>query len=356
VGVDLGNRSVVRFLDAGTLAVIREIKTPLGAAYLGISTEVQFAFGLPGTFTADGALLVMSLSLPSEPDDVFVVDVPTGVIGAARADVRPGLDQLRGLEASLVSVPAFDGQSIPVNVYLPRGAQGRVPTIVMFHGGPDQSSAFEWTPVTQIFTSFGFAVIEPNIRGSTGFGRAWEMGDDRERRVDAMKDVASVNAWARAQPWCAGDKLVVAGGSYGGYVVLMALSRQPELWAAGVDLAGITDLTTFVEADASARRYLTEFGDPRTPEGKQLLADFSPLADVDQIVDPLFVYQGQNDDRVPRDQADAMVAALRKRGRTVEYMVAPDEGHTLSRRANQLEFYSRVLRFLADALQPAARN
>jgi dipeptidyl aminopeptidase/acylaminoacyl peptidase len=350
VSLDLGNRSLVRLLDAHTLVPRRDVATPTGATYLGVGTEVQFVLAVPGTFTADGAELVIGVSEPHAPDDLFRVTTATGEVSPLRADPRPGLARLPAIDATIVDVPAFDGQPIPVNVYLPEDRPARLPTIVLFHGGPDQSSAFEWSPMTRVFTAHGYAVLEPNIRGSAGFGQAWETGDDREKRADAMRDVASVNAWARRQPWCDPDRLVVAGGSYGGYLVLMALTRQPELWAAGIDLAGPSDLTTFVTADTSARRYLTEFGDPETPEGRALLAAFSPLRDADKIVDPLFVYQGANDDRVEKSQADAIVASLRRRGHPVEYMVAADEGHTLSRRPNQLEFYARVLGFLAAAL------
>ena len=342
--VDAGDVSTVRVLDAHSLAVVAEVKTPLGAATLGLGTEIRFRLGA-GTFTADGAHFAIGLSTPEAPDEIFLADTATGVIAPLRHEPRPTLAQLPPITASIEHVTAFDGLAIPVNVYRPQ-RPGRLPVIVSFHGGPEASSPFEWSPTTRVLTSFGFVVLEPNIRGSTGFGRAYEQADDREKRADSLEDVASVNRWARTQPWCDPDRLIVEGGSYGGYVVLLALTRQQKLWRAGVDLAGIADLTEMMSGGAVPARYLTEFGDPKRDAA--LIAAWSPLRDAAKITAPIFIYQGQNDPRVPRAQADAMVRALRANHVPVEYMVPTNEGHTVARRDNQVEFLTRVIRFLSD--------
>src|SRR5262249_43202261 len=159
-----------------------------------------------------------------------------------------------------------------------------------------------------------------------------------EKRADAMKDVASVNAWAKAKPWCDSDHVAIFGGSYGGYLVLMALTRQPTLWRAGIDLVGISNLRTFLKATDQMIRsaFVEEFGD--LDKDAALLDEFSPWRDVDKIVSPLFVYQGKNDPRVPKPESDQIVQLLRTRKIHVEYMVAPDEGHSLDRRGNRAEF------------------
>ncbi len=347
--VDAGNRSFVRLLDARTLALKTEVETPLGSATLGTVTEVRIPSGA-GTFSADGKHFVLGLSLPDRPDDIYRVKTASGAISPMRQEERASLAGLPAITTSIEKITAFDGLTIPVNVYLPKDLEPdtKLPTLVSFHGGPDASSAVAWSGWTRVYTAFGFAVVEPNIRGSTGFGRAYEMADNRERRVDAIRDVESVNRWARAQSFCDPDRLVIDGASYGGYIVLMGLTRQPALWAAGVDLVGISDLKTMLESQANSNRAITEYGD--LEKDAQLIAEFSPLRDVNKIVSPLFVYQGQNDGRVPRQQSDVIVRSLRQRSMHVEYMVAANEGHSIGQRENQVEFLTRVLRFLHDAL------
>jgi dienelactone hydrolase len=351
IGVDAGNRSSVRVLDAKTLAPLRDVATPPGTASLGANTEVRFPLGA-GTFSGDGARFAIGLSTPDRPDDVALVDAATGALSPLRREPRPELAGLAPVVASIEEVASFDGLAVPVNVYLPKGHTSRLPTLVYFHGGPDASSALEWNAWTRVFIAAGFAVLEPNVRGSTGFGRAYEAADNREKRADSMRDVEAVNRWARRQAFCDPDRLIIYGASYGGYVSLMGLSRQPGLWAAGVDLAGISDLMTILRSDASPARYVAEFGEPGKDDA--LIEAFSPLRDADKIAAPLFIYQGQNDARVPRAQADAIVQALRARNVPVEYMVAPDEGHTVARRPNEIEFLSRVIRFLRDELHIAS--
>jgi dipeptidyl aminopeptidase/acylaminoacyl peptidase len=349
VGVDAGDHSVVRVLDAKTLAAKVDVKMPLGVTSLGLATEVRFPLGA-GTFAPDGSRFVVGFSNPNTPDDIFLVDARTGAASPVRRDRPPTTDAIEPLDARIERVPSFDGLAVPINVYVPASAEPnrRLPTIVDLHGGPDANAPFGWDSFRRVFTSFGFAVIEPNIRGSTGFGRAFELADDREKRLDALRDVESINRWARTQSFCDPDRLVISGGSFGGYMVLMALTRQKELWRAGIDRAGVTDLTTFLGPGMSTR-YFTEFGDPK--KDASLIAELSPLRDVGKITAPLFVFQGQNDARVPRAQADALVRALRTRGIPVEYMVAPNEGHGITHPENRIAYLARALRFLQDELR-----
>jgi dipeptidyl aminopeptidase/acylaminoacyl peptidase len=196
--------------------------------------------------------------------------------------------------------------------------------------------------------TLGYAYLQPNVRGSTGYGRAYEMADNREKRADWLKDLEAVNAWTKAQPWTDPARVIVMGGSYGGYTVLMALTRQAPLWRAGVDYVGLANLLTFLRTTDQAIRavWVDEFGD--LDRDKALLEEFSPLRDVDRIAAPLFVYAGQNDPRVPRAESDQVVQALRARRVPVEYEVAADEGHSLDHRENKVEFLTRVASFLED--------
>ena len=346
--VDAGNHSVVRLLDGGTLAVVADVALPLGTAALGTNSETRVRLG-GGAFADDGAHFALNVSVPDAPDDIYLVDTATGVATPLRREPRAGFDKLPRITSSIASVTAFDGLTVPVNVHLPVGPARRRPVLVWLHGGPDASTPLEWNAWNRLFTAAGYVVLEPNIRGSTGFGRTYARGDDREKRFDALRDLESVNRWARAQPWCDPARLVIAGASFGGYYALMGLTHQPALWRAGIDLAGPSDLAAVLTSGAMARRYVQELGDPVADA--KLVADLSPIHAVDRVVAPLFVYQGANDAHVPRAHADTIVAALRRRGIHVEYMLAGDEGHSVARRDNEVELLTRLLGFLATALR-----
>ncbi|TMQ20676.1 MAG: S9 family peptidase [Deltaproteobacteria bacterium] len=191
-----------------------------------------------------------------------------------------------------------------------------------------------WSAAIGFWAAMGFAVVAPNIRGSTGFGIDYEQADDREHRADAVRDVESVNRWARAQPWCDGDRLVIGGISYGGYMTLLALTRQPTLWRAGIDGSGMSNLVTMEQLEDQTIRAFddTEFG--VLGKDDALLVEWSPITQVDRIVAPVFVYQGVRDPVTPQHEADQIVAALRRRGVPVEYMLLANEGHGVTRREN----------------------
>ena len=339
LSVNAGNHGEVRLLDAVTLKPKATVTTPLGD-------------GRIAAFSEDGKRLGLEWSTPAQPNDVYAVDTRTGKVAAILTDARPELDRLPAMDASIVEIDAFDGRKIPTNVYLPAGAQGKkLPVIVLYHGGPAASSTIAWQPWARFFTSLGYAWVEPNVRGSNGFGRAFEEADNGPKRLDAFKDVETAGRWVAAQPWADKDRLVVMGGSYGGYTVLIGLTRFPDLWRAGVDMVGVVNLRTMLATTTGLIRevFVLEFGD--LEKDAAFLDSISPLRDADKIVDPLFVYQGQQDPRVPRAESDQIVRALRARRVPVEYMVAANEGHSLDRRENQLEFYTRVARFLDTYLK-----
>lgn len=339
VGLDAGSHGDVRLLDATTLKPRATVTLPLGSGGVGGLSE-------------DGKRLALTWSTPSTPVDIFSVDTATGKLGPLHKEVRPQLDGLPAVEASIVEVEAFDHLKIPVNVYLPAGSTGRkLPVIVDYHGGPSGNSSVGWSPITRFFLGQGYAWVEPNVRGSGGFGRAYEAADNGPRRLDAFKDIETTGQWVASQPWADKDRIVVYGGSYGGYTVLVGLTRMPALWRAGVDLVGVANLKTFMATTSGLIRevFLVEFGDP--DKDAAFLDSISPLRDADKIVDPLFVYAGANDPRVPRTESDLIVKALRARKVPVEYMMKDNEGHSLAHRENQLEFCSRVARFLETHLK-----
>jgi len=342
VGLSLaaGSRSELRLLDGRTLKPHTRIAMPLGQGSLG-------------KFSEDGRRLTASWSTPTTPNDVWVVDTKTGTVSPLRREPRPSLRKVPAIDSSIASVRAHDGLELPVNVYLPKKRTGKLPVIVSYHGGPSGSSQIRWSPATAFFLSQGYAWVEPNVRGSGGFGRAFEEGDNGPARLEAFKDVETTGRWAATQPWADPERIIIYGGSYGGYTVLVGLTRMPGLWRAGVDLFGVADLKTFMATTSGFIReiFLVEFGDP--DKDAAFLGSISPLKDVDRIVDPLFVYAGANDPRVPRSESDLIVRALRERKVPVEYMVSENEGHSLSRKENMVEFLSRSARFLEVHAAPA---
>lgn len=338
IDVDGGNHDEVRVLEARTLKLRKTLTLPLGVAEVGKATK-------------DGKRFTLVESRPDAPTDVFEVDARTGAVSPLRDDDRPGMSAMAPLAASIQTLSSFDGTPVPVNLYLPvatESATRKLPVIVLIHGGPTSSAPLRWSASVRFYTSLGYAVVEPNIRGSTGFGVAYERADNKEKRADALKDVEAVNAWTRAQPWCDPDRITIAGGSYGGYMTLLAAARQPTLWRAGLDASGMSDLRTMEKLEDQSIRVFdeTEFG----ALGKEddLLYEWSPLKHVSDIVAPVFVYQGVHDPITPQNEADQIVKALRQRKVPVEYMLVANEGHGLSRRENTAEYLVRTARFLEE--------
>jgi dipeptidyl aminopeptidase/acylaminoacyl peptidase len=200
------------------------------------------------------------------------------------------------------------------------------------------------------FLMQGYAWVAPNVRGSSGFGRAFEMADNGRKRLAALDDVDTVADWVAAQPWADRQRLVVLGGSYGGYTTLMALIRKPELWAAGIDLFGPVDWHTVLAVTSGVIRDMFRLEVGELGKDDDFLTQISPITGIGAIKRPLFVYAGANDPRVPRSESDQVVRAVRAHGVRCEYMVKDDEGHSLSHRPNQIELYSRAARFLESAL------
>ena len=337
--LDAGDHSEIRLLDGRTLRPTAKVAMPLGQG------EVQ-------EFSEDGTRLTMVWSKPDTPTDAWVVDAARGKVSRLRDEPRPSLTTPPGIDASLTKVKAHDGLDLPMIVELPRTRGAKLPVIVWYHGGPSSSSKVRWAPYAAFFLSQGYAWVEPNVRGSGGFGRAFEEGDNGRRRLDAFKDIETAGRWAASQPWADPDRVIVFGGSYGGYTVLVALTRMPDLWRAGVDLFGVANLKTFMATTSGLIREIfhVEFGDEE--KDAAFLDSISPIRDAGRIVDPLFVYAGANDPRVPRSESDLIVQALRERRVPVEYMVADNEGHSLARKENMIEFLARSARFLETHAGP----
>jgi dipeptidyl aminopeptidase/acylaminoacyl peptidase len=222
--------------------------------------------------------------------------------------------------------------------------------VVLVHGGPEAQAMRLFDPEIQALAAAGYAVVVPNVRGSTGYGKRYASLDDTTKRLDSVRDLQSVHEALESLGF---DRTRAAlwGGSYGGYMTLAGLAFHPELWAAGVDIVGISDLVTFLENTSDYRRAYRELEYGSLAEDRDFLTRASPLTHVDAIRAPLFVIHGRNDPRVPVAEAEQLVVRLRRRGVRCELCIYEDEGHGLARLANQLDAYPQAIKFLDEVLR-----
>jgi dipeptidyl aminopeptidase/acylaminoacyl peptidase len=220
----------------------------------------------------------------------------------------------------------------------------------MIHGGPEAQLRPIFSPLAQYFVTNGYAVAAPNVRGSTGYGKRYEHLDDVRKRLDSVHDLAGLQDWLAGVEGVDARTAILYGGSYGGYMVLAGLAFQPERWAAGIEVVGISSLVTFLENTAAWRRYFREREYGSLEHDRDFLLEISPLTRVDEIRAPLFIIHGANDPRVPVGEARQIHSSLTGRGIPCELLVYEDEGHGLKRLPNRLEAYPRAVEFLERVL------
>ena len=291
-------------------------------------------------WSPDGAYLALTVNAPTEPGDVYVWD---GDTVRRITDSSAELDKsgLRTPESHQIPTP--DGEQVPALLYRLPAGDGSV--VVLIHGGPESESVRSWNPVVQALLSAGHAVVLPNVRGSTGFGKRWTSLDDVRLRLDSVADLAAVHAWLPTVGLDA-DRAALYGGSYGGYMVLAGLTMQPQLWAAGVDIVGISSLVTFLENTSRYRRAAREREYGTLEHDREFLVQASPLTHIAAVRAPLLIVHGANDPRVPLSEAEQLAAAVRSAGVECDMFVYDDEGHGLSKLRNRLDAYPRVVEFL----------
>jgi dipeptidyl aminopeptidase/acylaminoacyl peptidase len=298
-------------------------------------------------WSSDGSRLAFTIDSADDASDVRVWDVEKRVLWRATRSALGGIPQTAFVAPSLVRYPTFDGREIPAFLYLPRNTEPRgLPVVVYVHGGPESQSRPIFNPVMQYLVASGYAVFVPNVRGSTGYGYEYQSLDDVRLRMDSVKDLQYAVLYLRESGIADARRIAVMGGSYGGFMVLSALTTYPDLWAAGVDIVGVANFVTFLENTGPWRRKLRESEYGSLEHDREFLEQISPIRSVDRIAAPLFVVHGANDPRVPVGEAEQIVAALRARDVPVEYLRFADEGHGLVKRANRLIAYPAIARFL----------
>ncbi|HEY6287593.1 MAG TPA: S9 family peptidase [Ktedonobacteraceae bacterium] len=299
------------------------------------------------TWSKDGKRLAIVVYSAKDAPDVWIWDAQEQILWRVTRSSLGGIPQESFVEPTLAHYATFDGRQIPALLYLPHAREPlSLPVVIQVHGGPEGQSRPEFDPVAQYLVARGYAVLKPNVRGSTGYGYEYQSLDDVRLRMDSVADLQHAVFWLRESGIADPKRIAVMGGSYGGFMVLAAITTYPDLWAAAVDIVGIANFVTFLENTGPWRRKLREAEYGSLEQDREFLEQISPIHRVDRITSPLFVVHGANDPRVPVGEAEQIVAALRERNVPVEYMRFEDEGHGLVKRSNRLIAYPAIARFL----------
>ncbi|AOE48796.1 S9 family peptidase [Kangiella sediminilitoris] len=325
----------------------------------------DFPVGVAGSlaFNKNGDKLALQLNTAKTPTDVFVLDIQSdlksGKLERWTFSEVGGLNTDKFVEPELVHYPTFDQvngepRKIPAFVYKPK-ADGPHPVIISIHGGPESQYRPNFSSTVQLWIEeVGAAVIAPNVRGSAGYGKEYVALDNGFKREDSVKDIGALLDWIKTQPDLDEDRVVVIGGSYGGYMVLASAVHYSDRLKGAVDIVGISNFVTFLKNTQDYRRDLrrVEYGDERDPAMRKHLEEISPNNHVDKIKVPMFIVQGENDPRVPVTEATQMVAALREAGDKVWYMNALNEGHGYRKKENRDVYQQAVVMFFKKHLLP----
>ncbi|ARJ38932.1 peptidase S9 [Sporosarcina ureae] len=288
--------------------------------------------------------LIFTLKTPVAPGDIWSYDV---IRKKVKRQTFIGQSKTVGKlwrEPELRTFHSFDGLEIPYFFYNQHESVNQ-PAVIYVHGGPESQTKAEYNPVVQYLVHKGMAVVTPNIRGSNGYGRSFLQLDDAEKRLDAVKDLACLAKELTESHHVAEDKIGIIGRSYGGFMVLSALTHYPELWAAGVDIVGMSNLKTFLQNTGEWRRYLRESEYGSLEHYSHYFDKIAPMNLTDKIKAPLLVFHGRNDTRVPVSEAQQLVDDLQSRNSPVKFIVFEDEGHHTEKTSNQITMHMETVAF-----------
>lgn len=292
--------------------------------------------------------LAFSITSARSPSDVYSVDLGTNKLERWTYSETGGLNAAAFVEPELIRWKSGDGMEITGWLYKPNPQKfpGKRPIIVNIHGGPEGQARPGFLGRNNYFLDeMGVAIVFPNVRGSTGFGKTYTLQDNGFKREGTYEDIKALLQWIKQQPTLDGDKILVTGGSYGGHMTLATATRYNDMICCSIDIVGISNLVTFLEHTEAYRRDLrrVEYGDERDPKMRAFLEGIAPMNHVKNITKPMFVVQGLNDPRVPKSEADQIVAAVKQNNAPIWYMIGKDEGHGFSKKKNQdFQFYSTI--------------
>jgi dipeptidyl aminopeptidase/acylaminoacyl peptidase len=351
-GVNDDGRTVIKLYDARTNTPVKLPTLPNGdITSVSISkSDARMAF----YFNGDRA-----------PSNLYVYELGGAEARRLTDTLNKEIDPADLVESEVVRFKSFDGMVVPSIFFKPHQATAtaRAPALVWVHGGPGGQTRKGYSALIQYLVNHGYVVLGINNRGSSGYGKTFYVADDQKHGREPLWDCVEGKKYLASLPYVDKDRIGIIGGSYGGYMVLAALAYKPEEFAAGVDIFGVANWLRTLESippywESYRLALYAEIGDP--VKDKAMLQEVSPLFHADKIRRPLFVVQGANDPRVIKPESDDIVAAVKKKGVPVEYVVFPDEGHGFSKRKNQIEAYGRIREFLDKYLKgapgPAAAN
>jgi dipeptidyl aminopeptidase/acylaminoacyl peptidase len=301
-------------------------------------------------WSPDSKHLIFSLQGPKHNLNLWLYDTADKSVRQATFVPSAAIPSTSLVEPEGLRFPSFDDQVIPVWAYWPANGRSPMPTVIFVHGGPESQETARFNIIVQYLVNWGFLVLAPNVRGRTGYGKKNVHRDDVDKRLDSVRDLAYLVKWAVGKGLSKGDRVGIVGGSYGGFMVLSALTEYPDLWAAGVDLVGIANFETFLENTARWRRHLREAEYGSLEKDRKLFKRISPIHQVDKMQAPLLVIHGANDPRVPIAEAEQIVERLKRLGRQVEFLRFEDEGHGIAKIPNRIKAYTATGDFLERTL------
>ncbi|WP_254511093.1 alpha/beta hydrolase family protein [Anatilimnocola floriformis] len=316
-------------IDGNSVKIVyekRELELPLGI--------VNFL-----EFSPDGKSLGMTISRPDAPSDAYSYELETKKLTRWTVSEVGGLNPATFVKPTAIRFPSFDDRQIPAWYYKPRNASAdkKAAVVINIHGGPEGQSQPFFTGGTQFYLNeMGVAVILPNVRGSTGYGKTYLKLDNAEKREDSVRDIGALLDWIKDQPELDADRVAVTGGSYGGYMVLASLVHYGDRLRAGIDNVGIANFNTFLQNTAPYRQDLrrAEYGDERDPTMKAVFEKISPANHAEKIQSALLVAHGKNDPRVPFSEAQQIAEKVRGKGKSVWTVYADNEGHGFAKKDN----------------------
>ncbi|GHF18646.1 peptidase S9 [Kordiimonas sediminis] len=296
--------------------------------------------------------MTITVTGPSSPGDVYLWKVSEGEMRHLKAPVMAGLDRNTMVKPEAVTFKARDGVTVQGLLYLPKGVE-KPPVVVDVHGGPTAQARPRWQPAAQYLVGKGIAVLDINVRGSTGFGKTYMRLDNQEKRLDSVRDLVDAVAWMREDGRVDADNAAVMGGSYGGYMVNAVMGLYPDVFKAGASFVGVSNWVRALETASPGLKAsdLIEYGDIRDPKWQKFYAENSPINTAHKIKAPMFFEHGVNDPRDPVTETDDMVKTIRDNGYEVEYLRFPDEGHGIRKMSNRITHFRRLARFLETHLK-----
>ncbi|MGH9398943.1 MAG: prolyl oligopeptidase family serine peptidase [Thermoanaerobaculia bacterium] len=345
-GVNQDARTAIQIVDTKSGKAVEVPSLPSGeiSAVRISRSETKLAFQLDGD---------------RGPNNLYVWEFGSPAPRRLTNTMSPEIDPEDLVESQIVRFASFDGLTIPNIFYKPHQAtaESKAPALVYVHGGPGGQTRKQYSATIQYLVNHGYVVLGINNRGSSGYGKTFYTADDQKHGREPLWDCVAAKKYLQSLPYVDKDNIGILGGSYGGYMVLAALAFQPEEFKVGVDIFGVANWIRTLESipkwwESQRIALYKEIGDP--VKDREMLTANSPLFHADKIKKPLIVLQGANDPRVIKPESDDIVAAVKKNGVPVEYVVFPDEGHGFSKKKNQIEGWKAILTFLETYLKGAA--